>query len=98
MITRRALLALLAGTAAADAFGQGVSSRAVKPMPRGKPSGLPFHARFTDVARAAGLTHVAGSTGNTSEQAVKARLGHVEPPQHTNWPRLYHGPGAAHGV
>ena len=37
-------------------FAQGVSSRAVKPMPRGKPSGLPFNARFTDVAREAGLT------------------------------------------
>jgi hypothetical protein len=24
-------------------------------MPRGKPSGLPFHAHFTDVAAAAGL-------------------------------------------
>lgn len=29
--------------------------------------------RGIDVARAAGLTHVAGSTGNTSENAVKAR-------------------------
>ena len=35
--------------------GQGVSSRNVAPIPRGKPSGLPFHARFTDVAHAAGL-------------------------------------------
>ena len=26
--------------------GQGVASRGVKPSPRGKPSGLPFHARF----------------------------------------------------
>ena len=34
---------------------QGVASRKVKPSPRGQPSGLPFHARFTDVARAAGL-------------------------------------------
>ena len=55
MITRRALLAALA-SAAAPAFGQGISSRAVKPQPRGKPSGRPFHARFTDVAKAAGLT------------------------------------------
>ncbi len=29
--------------------------------------------RGIDVARAAGLTHVAGSTGSTSEQAIKAR-------------------------
>ena len=55
MITRRALLAALA-SAATPAFGQGISSRAVKPQPRGKPSGRPFHARFTDVAKAAGLT------------------------------------------
>ena len=34
---------------------QGVVSRGVKPMPRGEPSGLPFHAKFTDVAGEAGL-------------------------------------------
>ena len=59
-MTRRAAMALIAGSAAAPVlagsvferptFAQGVSSRAVKPMPRGKPSGLPFNARFTDVA------------------------------------------------
>ena len=32
-----------------------MATRSVKPMPRGKPSGLPFHAHFTDVAAAAGL-------------------------------------------
>ena len=37
-------------------LAQGVSSRGVKPKPRGKPSGLPFNARFTDVASEAGLT------------------------------------------
>lgn len=37
------------------ALGQGVSTRGVKPMPRGKPSGLPFNARFLDVAAQAGL-------------------------------------------
>ena len=35
--------------------GQGVVSRGVKPVPRGEPSGLPFHAKFTDVAAEAGL-------------------------------------------
>src|SRR5258705_9909329 len=35
--------------------GQGVASRGVKPTPRGKPSGLPFDAHFTDIAEAAGL-------------------------------------------
>ncbi len=33
-----------------------VSSRGVTALPRGKPSGLPFNAFFTDVAAAAGLT------------------------------------------
>jgi hypothetical protein len=32
-----------------------MATRGVKPTPRGKPSGIPFHARFTDVAEAAGL-------------------------------------------
>jgi hypothetical protein len=57
MITRRTLLAALLAASPARAFAQGVSSRAVKPQPRGKPSGLPFNARFTDVAREAGLIH-----------------------------------------
>ncbi|PYR89570.1 MAG: RNA-binding protein [Acidobacteria bacterium] len=54
MMTRRALLAMLA--LSAPAFGQGISSRGVRPQPRGKPSGRPFQARFTDVAKQAGLT------------------------------------------
>jgi enediyne biosynthesis protein E4 len=33
----------------------GMASRGVRPQPRGKPSGLPFHARFTDIAAQAGL-------------------------------------------
>ena len=49
------VLALLsAGEPAAR--GQGVASRGVKPQPRGKPSGLPFDARFVDVAMSEGLT------------------------------------------
>ncbi len=32
-----------------------MTSRGVKPLPRGKPSGRPFNARLTDVAHAAGL-------------------------------------------
>ena len=40
----------------ASAFGQGISSRNVKAQPRGKPSGRPFLARLTDVAKQAGLT------------------------------------------
>ena len=33
-----------------------MASRGVAPMPRGKPSGLPFHAKFVNVAKTAGLT------------------------------------------
>ncbi|MCX6598112.1 MAG: CRTAC1 family protein [Acidobacteria bacterium] len=36
---------------------QGSASRGVRAQPRGRPSGLPFQARFTDVAAAAGLVH-----------------------------------------
>ena len=53
-MTRRALLAMLAASAG-SLRGQGMASRGVKPLPRSKPSGLPFHARFTDVAAQAGL-------------------------------------------
>jgi enediyne biosynthesis protein E4 len=38
-------------------LAQGVASRNVKPQPRGKPSGIPFNCRLTDVAKEAGLTH-----------------------------------------
>ena len=67
VISRRQLLALFAGSAK-SAFGQGVSSRGVKPQPRGKPSGRPFRASFTDVAEKAGLTHpiVYGGTDTKS--------------------------------
>ena len=32
-----------------------MATRTVKPSPRSKPSGIPFHAHFTDVAESAGL-------------------------------------------
>jgi hypothetical protein len=53
-LTRRTILSLL-GVPVVNALAQGVSSRAVKAQPRGKPSGLPFNACFTDVAAQAGL-------------------------------------------
>jgi hypothetical protein len=53
-MNRRQLLALLCAPALRGQYG-GMASRTVKPTPRGKPSGLPFHAHFTDVAREAGL-------------------------------------------
>jgi hypothetical protein len=39
------------------ALAQGITSRNLKPLPRGRPSGLPFLAHFTDVAAQAGLNH-----------------------------------------
>src|SRR5579872_2005441 len=53
-MTRRRSMELLF-MSALRASGQGESTRNVTPTPRGKPSGLPFHAHFTDVAAAAGL-------------------------------------------
>src|SRR5438094_8078450 len=53
-MTRRLVLSWLA-LPAARLCGQGMASRGVRAAPRGKGSGLPFHARFTDVARQAGL-------------------------------------------
>src|SRR5262245_58639247 len=53
MTSRREILAILGS--AATCSGQGVSSRGVRPQPRGKPSGRPFVARFNDVALEAGL-------------------------------------------
>ena len=46
---------MLGGAVATRCWGQGISSRGVRAMARGKPSGLPFLARFTDVAAEAGL-------------------------------------------
>ena len=57
--TRRNLLRLTAGLpfvgSSFDLGAQGMATRVAKPTPRGKPSGLPFLAQFTDVAQAAGL-------------------------------------------
>jgi hypothetical protein len=57
---RRSFLSHCLGVAAVPLqplLAQGIASRNVKPQPRGKPSGLPFHARFVDIAAEAGLTH-----------------------------------------
>src|SRR5947209_4798183 len=55
-VTRRDLFRIL-GVQAASLYAQ-MATRNAKPVPRGKFSGLPFHAKFTDVARQAGLTGV----------------------------------------
>ncbi len=55
-LTRRNALSLLAWPfARLHGQQEGMASRGVKASPRGKPSGLPFHARFTNVAQEAGL-------------------------------------------
>jgi hypothetical protein len=56
MITRRSALGLLAMPMRCM-FGQiqGMASRGIKAAPRGKASGIPFRARFTDIAASAGL-------------------------------------------
>ena len=56
-MTRRQILSLPAlalPTLTTPAPAQ-MASRGVTPQPRGKPSGLPFHAKFVNVASAAGL-------------------------------------------
>jgi enediyne biosynthesis protein E4 len=53
-LTRRTMLGLM-GVPIVRAWGQGVSTRGVKAQPRGKPSGLPFNACFTDIGSQAGL-------------------------------------------
>jgi len=54
-ITRRAFVYLSLGTCAGKVLGQGVASRGVKAQAKAAPSGRPFDAHFTDVAREAGL-------------------------------------------
>ncbi len=59
-LSRRSVLALLT-LPASRLFSQaqsGMASRGVRAVPRGKPSGLPFHATFTDVAQQAGLHEI----------------------------------------
>ena len=52
--SRRKLLGTLAALPG-GVLGQRAAPRGVQAMPRAKPSGLPFAARFTDVAQQAGL-------------------------------------------
>lgn len=56
-------------------FAQGVATRGVKPAPRGKPSGLPFHARFVDVAAEAGLRHPTIYGGVNSKPYILETVG-----------------------
>jgi hypothetical protein len=58
--SRRSFVRLSLGSvfsaAAERLFAQGVSPHTAKPLTRPAPSGKPFHARFTDVASAVGLS------------------------------------------
>lgn len=54
ILTRRRLLSQLLGASTVRA--QGVASRGVRATARGKPSGLPFGSKLTDISRSAGLT------------------------------------------
>src|SRR4051812_10423622 len=60
LFSRRSVLRILAASCPAvyAQAPQGMASRGVKPAPRAKFSGLPFHAKLTDVARQAGLSEV----------------------------------------
>ena len=62
--SRRLFLAGLIQVATAACFGQGMATRKSRALPRSTPSGLPFNARFTDIASHAGLpTNVYGGVG-----------------------------------
>jgi hypothetical protein len=52
LISRREMLL---AWSALPLLRQGVSTRVARPTPRGKPSGLPFHSKLTDIAAEAGL-------------------------------------------
>jgi len=54
-VSRRNFIVLSAAALTSDLFGQGVAP-AVNPQAKAAPSGRPFDAHFTDVAREAGLT------------------------------------------
>jgi len=55
---------------------QGMSSRGVPPSPRGKPSGIPFHARFTDIADRAGLKEpVVSGHPNRADYIIESMTG-----------------------
>ena len=55
ILTRRSFLQYSLAALAVGSPGQGVVSRKAKAEPRMAPSGRPFNARFTDIAKEAGL-------------------------------------------
>jgi len=73
LFTRREFLWLSSATSVAMA--QGVSTRNVKPQRKGKPSGLPFHCKFTDIAAQAGLIHPIIYGGVTQKNYIVETVG-----------------------
>ena len=57
------------------AFGQGVASRGAKAQPRGKPSGIPFRSRLTDIASEAGLRAPVVYGGVTQKSYILETVG-----------------------
>jgi hypothetical protein len=74
-IGRRQLFSILGLSAAPRLLSQGVSSRGVKPLPRGKPSGKVFAAKFTEVAKQAGLVHPSIYGGVDSKKYILEVVG-----------------------
>ena len=56
MVVRAVRFAVLCLLATALSFGQGMGSRGIEPLARGRFSGRPFPVKFVDVGREAGLT------------------------------------------
>ena len=73
LVSRRDFLWM--ASASTLSFGQGVTPRKVKPQPRGKPSGIPFLAHFTDVAAEAGLTFPTVYGGLTRKNYIVETVG-----------------------
>ncbi len=73
--SRRIFLTGLFGATATACFGQGVTAHKAAAQPRGKPSGLPFNARFTDVAAQAGLRAVTVYGESDRKQYIVETLG-----------------------
>src|SRR5437764_1182417 len=74
-LTRRQLLWLAGASPLATTRGQGIASREVKAAPRGKPSDIPFHARFEDIAAKAGLLSPVIYGGTESKQYILETVG-----------------------
>lgn len=66
---------MLALAGAGVAAGQGVASRGVKAVPRGKASGIPFHAKFVDVGERAGLRHPSVFGGVDAKEYIVETIG-----------------------